>query len=219
MNISNMRIGVVGAGSWGTALANLLAEKGYSIDLWVFETEVIDQILSQRENRVFLPGVELSENLHPSGDVKQVVSEKDLVLVVVPSHVMRETAGRLADAVSPDTIVVSASKGIENTTHLTMSALLGEMLPQIPRHRLAVLSGPSFAREVAARVPTAVTAAAADTQTAAAVQQVFATEYFRVYTSSDMIGVELGGAVKNVIAIASGIVDGMGLGLNSRAAH
>ena len=218
MSKNDMRIGVVGAGSWGTALANLLGVNGYSVDLWVFEKEVKDQILNIGENRVFLPGAKLSKNIYPTNDMNRVVSGKDLVLVVVPSHLMRETAGRFAGALSPRAIVVSASKGIEITTHLTMSGVLRETLPDISGNRLAVLSGPSFAKEVAAKVPTAVTVAAKDPETACIVQQVFAAPYFRVYTSEDVIGVELGGAVKNVIAIAAGIIDGLGLGLNTRAA-
>jgi glycerol-3-phosphate dehydrogenase (NAD(P)+) len=131
---------------------------------------------------------------------------------------MRETTARMGNQVRTEAIVVSASKGIENTTHLTMTGVLAETLPRVPRSHLAVLSGPSFAREVAARVPTVVTVACRDIQIAAMVQRIFATPYFRVYTNSDVIGVELGGAVKNVIAIAAGIIDGLDLGLNTRAA-
>ncbi len=213
-----MKIGVVGAGSWGTALANLLGNKGYPIDLWVFEPEVKQQIRDAGENTVFLPGVTLSRNLRPTNDITRVVSGKDLILIVVPSHLVRETADKLVGHISADTIVVSASKGIENVTHLTMSGVLKERLPALPPHRVAVLSGPSFAREVADKVPTAVTAAATKKETAVAVQEVFSTPYFRVYTSDDITGVELGGAVKNVIAIAAGIIDGLNLGLNTRAA-
>ena len=218
MNSPDIRIGVVGAGSWGTALANLLGSKGYEIDLWVFEKEIKEQIRDLRENRVFLPGTKLSENLNPTNDLIRAVSGKEMVLVVVPSHVMRETTERMAAAVSADAIVVTASKGIENVTHLTMSGVLKEVLPHVPPDRIAALSGPSFAREVIAQVPTAVTVASTDHETAVTVQQAFATPYFRVYTSNDLTGVELGGAVKNVIAIAAGIIDGMGLGLNTRAA-
>jgi len=213
-----MKIGVIGAGSWGTALANLLNMKGYAVDLWVFEKNVKDHILNLRENRTFLPGVKLSDNLNPSNDIVRVASEKDLLLIVVPSHLVRETVSRLAGTLSSKTLIVSASKGIENITHLSMTAVLGEVLPGISHKRVAALSGPSFAREVAAMVPTAVTAASTDAETAAVVQEVFSTPYFRVYTSEDLIGVELGGAVKNVVAIAAGIIDGLGLGLNSRAA-
>ncbi|MBW1888915.1 MAG: NAD(P)-dependent glycerol-3-phosphate dehydrogenase [Deltaproteobacteria bacterium] len=213
-----IKIGVVGAGSWGTALANLLAHKGGCVDLWVFEDEVREQIRQARENKVFLPGILLSDNLAPSTDIGSVVADKDFLLMVVPSHLVRSVAGDIAAHISPGTIVISASKGIENKTHLTMTQVLAEMLPSVSPTNLSVLSGPSFAREVAVNVPTVVTVAARDPEVALRVQHVFATPYFRVYTSDDPMGVELGGAVKNVIAIAAGIVDGLGLGLNTRAA-
>ena len=211
-------IGVVGAGSWGTALANLLAEKGYPVDLWVFEEEVKDQILQHRENQVFLPDVTLSPNVKPTNDLAAAVAGKKLLLVVVPSHVMRQTCQRLVQWASAEMIIVSASKGIENETHLTMTGVLKEVLPEVPEGRFAVLSGPSFAREVAQRLPTAVTVACREATIAEQVQHVFATDRFRVYTNDDLIGVELGGSVKNVIAIAAGIIDGLGMGLNTRAA-
>ena len=217
VNANDIKIGVVGAGSWGTSLANLLALKGYKIDLWVFEKEVKDQIEAYRENKMFLPGFALSDNVFPSNDMARVVNGKELVLIVVPSHVMRETAHKITAHLSNKTIVVSASKGIENKTHLTMTGVLHEVLA-IPENALAVLSGPSFAREVAKKFPTVVTVASKDPQVATTVQHVFATDYFRVYTSDDVIGVELGSAVKNIIAIAAGITDGLGLGLNTRAA-
>ena len=217
-NVDSTKIGVVGAGSWGTALANLLGNKGYRVDLWVYEKEVIEQIASHRENKVFLKGVSLSENLFPTGDIKRVTEDKDLILIVVPSHFMRETATRMANYISDQTVVVSASKGIENKTHLTMSGVLKEILVHVPDHLFSVLSGPSFAEEVAKNLPTLVAIASTDNNTASFVQQVFSTPVFRTYTNSDMMGVELSGAVKNVIAIASGIVDGLGLGLNTRAA-
>ncbi len=218
VDVNKIKIGVVGAGSWGTALANLLGLKGFKIDLWVFEKEVKEQIESSRENKVFLPGVSLSMNIFPSNDLAGVVNGKDLVLVVVPSHVMRETGERIQGDISPETIIVSASKGIENKTHLTMSGVLREILHDTPEDYFAVLSGPSFAREVAGKIPTVVAVAAKDQNVAGFIQHVFATRYFRVYTNNDMIGVELGGAVKNVIAIASGTIEGLGLGLNARAA-
>jgi glycerol-3-phosphate dehydrogenase (NAD(P)+) len=214
----NMKIGVVGAGSWGTALANLLGCQGYPLDLWVFEPEVRRQIEKHHENKVFLPGVSLSPNVHPSNDLHAVVNRKNLVLLVVPSHLMRETTLRMADSIGSETIVVSASKGIENKTHLTMSGVIRETLPRVTVEHLAVLSGPSFAREVARQAPTVITTASQSLATAEIVQHVFATPYFRVYTNQDVIGVELGGAVKNIIAIAAGVIDGLGLGLNTRAA-
>ena len=218
VDVATTAIGVVGAGSWGTALANLLAVKGFAVDHWVFEDDVREAMRTNRENERFLPGVTLSENLRPSGDLEAVVAGKDLVLVVTPSHVTRQTMVRCGSAVGADTIVVSASKGIENQTLLTMSGVLGEVVPGLSDERLAVLTGPSFAKEVARQVPTVVTVASANPDTAAYVQQIFATAYFRVYTIEDTVGAELGASVKNVIAIAAGVIDGLGLGLNTRAA-
>ena len=214
----NKRIGVLGGGSWGTALAHLLAGKGYPIDWWIFEADLCRQIAETRENTLFLPGVRLSENLHPTNDLGCTVRAKELVLIVVPSHVMRTVSTAMAGHLEGGATVVSASKGIENETLLTMSGVIRETLPGLDENRLAVLSGPSFAREVALGVPTVVTVAAREPACAQDVQAVFATPAFRVYTNDDVIGVELGGAVKNVIAIAAGIVDGLGLGLNTRAA-
>ena len=211
-------IGVIGAGSWGTALAHLLAQKGHAVDLWVFESVLCQQIEAHRENNVFLPGVKLSENLRPFNDLSRVAAGKPLVLIVVPSHVMRQVSVQLAPHLGPETIVVSASKGIENETQLTMSGVLNETLPYLDDSRLAVLSGPSFAKEVARGLPTVVTAASQSLACARKVQHVFVTPAFRVYTHEDVIGVELGGSVKNVIAIAAGMVDGLELGLNARAA-
>ena len=213
-----MNIAVIGAGSWGTALADLLARKGHDVDLWVFEPEVKAQIEQERENKVFLPGVTLSERLRPTNDLAAAVAGKSLVVVVVPSHVMRVTAEKMAAAIAPDAIVVSAAKGIENDTFCLMSDVLEQALPPSMRERIAALSGPSFAAEVAQRVPTLVTVAARDANVAAIAQQAFATSSFRVYTHDDMIGVQLGGSMKNYIAIAAGMIDGANLGLNIRAA-
>ena len=217
-DMSHIKIGVVGAGSWGTALSQLLAGKGFPIELWAFEQEVRDQIETHRENRFFLPGIKLSPNLSPSNDIAAVVSEKDLVLFVVPSHVMRVTVSGIADCISTGTICVTASKGIENKTHLSMVDVLREALPHNPEKNFAVLSGPSFAREVAVEMPTVVTVASKSSDVSSMVQNVFAAPYFRVYSSEDVVGVGLGGSVKNVIAIAAGIIDGLKLGLNTRAA-
>lgn len=218
INIEEFRIGVVGAGSWGTALADLIANKGFHVQLWAYEPEVVEQIQNDRENQYFLPGFKLSDNIAASNDLHSVVADKDLVLIVVPSHVMRKTTQNMAGHISAETIVVSASKGIENKTHLTMSGVIRETLPEIPDQRLAVISGPSFAKEVVQHMPTVVTVASKNSATAALVQYIFATPYFRVYSADDMLGVELGGSIKNVIAIAAGVVDGLGLGLNTRAA-
>jgi glycerol-3-phosphate dehydrogenase (NAD(P)+) len=216
--LADFKIGVVGGGSWGTALANLLASKGYGIDLWVFEEDVCRQIEDSHENAVFLPGIRLSDNLRPTTDLSRAVSGKDIVLLVVPSHHMREVTRAMAADLSPETRVVSASKGIENQTQLTMSGIIRETLPEVVEQCFAVLSGPSFAREVAQGKPTVVTVASKNLACATQIQHVFATPAFRVYTNDDIIGVELGGSVKNVIAIAAGMIDGLGMGLNTRAA-
>ncbi|MEJ2037871.1 MAG: NAD(P)H-dependent glycerol-3-phosphate dehydrogenase [Desulfosarcinaceae bacterium] len=216
--ILDLKIGVVGAGSWGTALANLLAGKGYPIDWWVFEADVCEQIRAYRENRIFLPGVKLSRNLEATNDLAAAVRDKDVVLIVVPSHVMRSVAESMAPHLLPTAIVVSASKGIENETLLTMSEVLKEALEGFQDDRFSVLSGPSFAREVVQNLPTVVTAASRNLDCARSVQHIFATPFFRVYTHDDVIGVELGGSIKNVIAIAAGMIDGLGMGLNTRAA-
>ena len=212
------RLGVVGAGSWGTALTKLLAEKGYSPDLWVFEKEIKQEIETLHENRVFLPRIKLPENIFPTNDLEKAVADKDLVLVVVPSHCMREVAGKMKAFVSSDTIIVTASKGIENKTHMTMTQILAQQIDTLSPDKFAVLSGPSFAREVANQVPTAIAAASFSRETAAFVQQVFSTLKFRVYINDDPMGTQIGGAMKNVLAIAAGICDGMEMGLNSRAA-
>ncbi len=217
-NIETLKIGVVGAGSWGTALANLLAVNGYKLDLWVFEEDVKEQIESKSENVTFLPGAKLSENITPTNDMQKATADKDIVLVVVPSHVMRETSKEINKYIDKKSLVVTASKGIENKTHLTMLEILQENIDNIPQNQFAVLSGPSFAREVVQKLPTVVAIASTIPETAQFIQKVFAAPFFRVYTNDDPVGVEIGGAIKNVIAIAAGISDGLELGLNARAA-
>ncbi|MEJ5358217.1 MAG: NAD(P)H-dependent glycerol-3-phosphate dehydrogenase [Desulfobacterales bacterium] len=214
---SPLRIGVLGAGSWGTALADLLAVKGHRVDLWAREPDVVHQVNHERENRLFLPGFRLAEALRASGDLSAVASGKDLLLVVIPSHALRQTVRALSGAIEPQTDVVSAAKGIETDTLCTLSQVLRQALGLGPE-RIGVLSGPSFAVEVARRFPTAVAVASQNPDLARRVQIAFAAPFFRVYTSDDVIGVELGGAVKNVIAIAAGMIDGLGMGLNTRAA-
>jgi glycerol-3-phosphate dehydrogenase (NAD(P)+) len=212
------KLAVVGAGSWGTAIADLLACKGYPVSLWAFEKEVKDRIQKFHENHIFLPKHKLSPRISASNDLVEVVSGKNLVVVVVPSHVMRGVTKKMAGHLAADLVLISASKGIEQKTHLTMSGVIRETLPEVHADRLAVISGPSFAREVAQKIATSVTVACKNPEIAALVQHLFATPYFRVYSSADLVGVELGGSVKNVIAIAAGILDGLGLGLNTRAA-
>ena len=211
------RIAVVGAGSWGTVLADLLARNGHRVELWAREPEIVEQVNAWHENGLFLKGTRLADPLTATADLARAVAGKELVVMAVPSHHLRAVAAALRGSLEPRAAVVSVSKGIENDTDLTMTGVLKETLG-LPDDRLAVLSGPSFAVEVARRMPTVVTVASRKTELARAVQRTFAAPYFRVYTSRDTLGVELGGALKNVIAIAAGMVDGLGLGLNTRAA-
>jgi glycerol-3-phosphate dehydrogenase (NAD(P)+) len=209
------RIAVLGAGSWGTALANLLAGKSYVVRIWAREAEVVTGINSRHENELFLPGHSLAPSLVADADAARVVADADVVVSAAPSHAVRHVVGEVASAVRPGTLVVSATKGIEDASLARMSEVIGAVLPSA---RVAVLSGPSFASEVAAGQPTAVVAASAEPSSAAEVQELFSTPAFRVYTNGDVIGVELGGSLKNVIAIAAGTLEGLGLGHNPRAA-
>src|SRR3989442_43713 len=213
-----VKIAVVGGGAWGTALADLLARKGgvESVTLWAREPEVVDSINREHVNHVFLPGATLGPTLRASGDLEGVVREADVVVSAAPSHVVRDVMARASSVLRRGALVVSVSKGLEPERLATPSCVLGEVLPR--GAQLAVLSGPSFAQEVYQREPTAVVAAARDHAVAQRVQQVFSCGYFRVYSATDVTGVELGGALKNVIALAAGILDGLGMGHNTRAA-
>lgn len=209
------RIAVLGAGSWGTTLANLLACKGEDVRLWAYEPEVVEAVNRERENPLYLPGVPLSARIRALGDSREAVRGAEVVVSAPPSHAVRSVIGGLGGAIAEGTLVVSATKGIETDTLALMSQVVAECLPQV---RYAALSGPSFAVEVCQGQPTAVVAAARDEATARAAQQVFATPAFRVYSNLDVTGVELSGALKNVIAVAAGIAEGLGMGHNPRAA-
>jgi glycerol-3-phosphate dehydrogenase (NAD(P)+) len=212
------RIGVVGAGSWGTTLANLLADKGYLVDLWVFEEDLCKIIQETRENTFYLPGFQLHGNLRVSHDLETVVRDHELLLMVVPSHVYRQVARQMLPFLDPGCHLVTATKGIENDTLLTMVGIWEELLEGRTDIELLCLAGPSFAREVVQRIPTAITLAAHTLEVAQRIQHILSIDYFRVYTSLDKIGVEIAGALKNVIALAAGACDGLGFGLNTRAA-
>ena len=213
-----LKVGVVGAGSWGTALASHLALKGLGVDLWVRERDVFRQIRDRRTNETFLPGIRLSEKIQPAQSLRKLAFEKDLVLIVVPSHVFRNTLHKLAPYLSSEIPLLVGTKGIENETLMTMSQVVKSVIPEFRADRFACLSGPSFAREVCEKHPTAVTLASSNEGLARQLQGLFSTEYFRVYTTGDVVGVELGGALKNVIAIGAGVSDGLGFGSNARAA-
>jgi len=213
-----VRMGVVGGGSWGTAIANHLALKGFDVDLWIREEEVYYQIKEKGINETFLPGIRLSNGIRPVQLFDEVSTEKDLLLIVVPSHVFRDISTKLSPFLSPSTPLVVGTKGIENETLMTMSQVVKSVVPGNWDNNLACLSGPSFAREVCYKHPTAVTLASGNEKLAKYLQGLFSADYFRVYTTQDVIGVELGGALKNVIAIAAGASDGLGFGYNARAA-
>ncbi len=212
------KIAVIGAGSWGTALADFLAEKGHDVSLWVREKAVHHQILVQGENREFLPGVRLNRSLKPVRSYEEALDDRELVVLVVPSHVVREVIQGVRPWLGSKAELMTGTKGIENDTLMTVSEVVREELPGLDPKRFACLAGPSFAREVAKRRPTAVTLACPDVDLAKRLQGVFSTEAFRVYASQDLVGTQLGGALKNVIAIGAGVSDGLGFGNNARAA-
>jgi glycerol-3-phosphate dehydrogenase (NAD(P)+) len=207
-------ISVIGAGSWGTTLAALLADKGHEVSLWVYEKDLAEEIKKTRINRIFLSELTIPESVKVSHRIDEVLKKATYVLNVVPTQHIRTVFKNAVPSIPGDAHIISASKGIEKNTLLTSS----EILKELSGRQSAVLSGPTFAKEVVKKLPTAVTIAAVDNDTALRVQKIFSTEFFRVYTHDDVLGIELGGALKNVIAIASGISDALRLGYNARAA-
>ena len=210
-----MRCAVIGAGAWGTALADLLARNGHGVLLWAYEPEVVASINVSHENARFLAGAQLDPGVVAHADLGAGCAGAELVLFATPSHVLRGIARAAAPAIDRAATVVVATKGIERESLAVMSDVLAE---QLPEHPVVALSGPSFAAEVVARQPTAVVAACVDASAAGIVQRALSGDEFRVYTHDDVIGVELGGALKNVIAVATGIAEGLGMGYNARAA-
>lgn len=210
-----MKIAIIGSGSWGCAAAILLAKKGYSVYLWSWQQEETDRLNRDRENKLVLPGKTFPDNIICSHNMEECVKDADLIVTVVPSPATRSTAKQIAPFLKDGQILVNLSKGLEDSTLLTLSEVYRE---EIPKANIAVMSGPSHAEEVSAFLPTTNVVATKDTKTAEYIQNIFMTEYFRVYTSEDILGVELGGALKNVIALCAGISDGIGYGDNTRAA-
>jgi glycerol-3-phosphate dehydrogenase (NAD(P)+) len=210
-----MRTAVVGAGAWGTALADLLARNGESVVLWAYEPDVVDSINARHENTRFLAGARLHDAVRATGDLGDAMDGAQLLVLVTPSHVLRGIAHRASESVRGDVTVVVASKGIERETLALMTDVVAE---EIPRSAVVGLSGPSFAREVIERQPTAVVAASHQADASTCVQHALSSDTFRVYTHHDVAGVELGGSLKNVMAIATGMAEGLGLGYNPRAA-
>ncbi len=212
------KVSVIGAGSWGTALAKHLAGSGHQVRLWAFEPQVAQAVNQDHQNPVFLPGFTLPENLTAFNDLAEALAGAQMVVMVVPSHVFRQVLTQAAPHLPPQAAFVSCAKGIEAQTGFTMCEVAEDVLPKSFHRSLCCLSGPSFAKEVAAGMPTAVTVASRSPKLAQEVQHVFSTPLFRVYTSPDLVGVELGGAIKNPLAIAAGMCAGLELGHNTLAA-
>jgi glycerol-3-phosphate dehydrogenase (NAD(P)+) len=210
-----MRCSVVGAGAWGTALADLLTRNGHDVLLWAYEPDVVESVNKKHENVRFLGGNSLAPALKATGDIERAVEGAELITLATPSHVLRSIVRSAAKSVAKSTPIVVASKGIENGTLSLMTEVAEQ---EIPGATVVALSGPSFAKEVVTCQPTAVVVASGDESAAAIAQRAFSAAYFRAYTHTDVIGVELGGALKNVMAVATGIAEGLGLGFNARAA-
>lgn len=206
---------ILGGGSWGTALAVVLAKKGYNIDLWLRDKKQCDEINNTRENLKYLQGILLPNNIRATNDIIKAVSNKKIIVSAVPTHAVRETMKVIKNHICGEPIIVNVAKGIEIDTLLRVSEVVAE---EIPNAEYTILSGPSHAEEVARDTPTTVVAASTKKAVAELIQDVFMTPKFRVYTNPDVIGVELGGALKNVIALGAGISDGLGYGDNTKAA-
>ena len=211
-------IGVIGAGAWGTALARHLAEKGLAVTPWAYEKEVVEVIRSKRENSFYLDSVRLPASLTATNDLAEATRGADCLIFAVPSHAARPVLGQMAGSLARPVPLVSATKGIEEDSLKLMTEVMEEVLPPAMAARLLVLSGPSFAAEVSHAKPAALCLAGRNAELAKRLQSLLMTPGFRVYADDDLIGVQLGGALKNVIALAAGVVDGLGLGANARAA-
>lgn len=211
-------IATIGAGNWGTALAATFAQLGHKVTLWAYEAEVVESVRLRHENSVFMPGVELPQNLCVTGDLGEALRGAEIVVTVMPSHVCWTLYEQMLPHLRPEMIFVSATKGLDTHRLMRMSEVIRSVVGQSFVPRLCALSGPSFAREVITGHPTALVVASEDHAAAREVQHAFASAVLRLYTSADVVGVELGGSVKNVIAVAAGVVEGLGLGHNPTAA-
>lgn len=211
------RIAVLGAGSWGTVLANVLTDNGHDVTIWARNIEVTNEINTMHSNQAYLGDAVLHTNLKADTSLESVVRDKDVVLFAVPSHAMRETLTQVKPHVHTDALLIHATKGFEQESWKRMSELITEELPKW-HDRIVVLSGPSHAEEVIKKSPTTVVVASSCQHSAELTQTIFINSYFRVYTNPDVVGVEIGGALKNIIALATGLADGLGYGDNARAA-
>jgi len=212
------KIAIIGAGNWGTALAATFVRSGHPATLWAYEAEVVESIGSRHENEIFMPGIKLPDAMAVTGDLMEALAGAEIVVTVMPSHVCGALYQKMLPHLRPEMILVSATKGLDTERLMRMSEVIRSVVGKSFPPRLSVLSGPSFAREVARGDPTAVVVASDDRDAARAVQRELASPALRLYTSSDVVGVELGGAVKNVIALAAGVIEGLGLGHNPTAA-
>ncbi len=213
-----MKVTVIGAGSWGTTLALLLFSNRHDVILWSYRKEDLDNIINKRENTVFLPGIKIPDKLTVTSDLEEATHNADIIVTAVPSQHLRSVLKQISHLNTQKVIVVNVAKGIENDTLMTMSEVIAEVFRSHPPVKSVILSGPSFAEEVSQKIPTAVVVASNDIETAKFIQRIFLTPYFRVYVSGDVRGVELGGSLKNVIAIGAGLCDGAGYGDNTKAA-
>lgn len=213
-----MRISVLGAGGWGTTLAVLLYYNGHKVSLWEYNPDYYTELLYKRENVIFLPGIKIPEDINITNNIEDAVYDSNMIILAVPSQFLRSSISGLEFSQIKNSILVSVAKGIENKTLMTMSHMIKDVFPQISDEQIGALSGPSHAEEVSRRIPTAVVAASASMETSQHIQSAFMNSYFRVYSSTDILGVELGGAFKNVIAVGAGIIDGVKFGDNTKAA-
>lgn len=209
------KIGVIGAGSWGTALALLLHKNGHDVTIWSIDQKEVEELAKSREHKSKLPGIKLPEDMTITGDMEEAITGKDILVLAVPSPYVRSTSKKMSAYVEAGQIIVVVSKGIEEETLMIMTDIVEQ---EIPGADACVLSGPSHAEEVSRGLPTTCVAGAKTRKTAEYVQDTFMSEVFRVYTSPDLLGIELGGALKNVIALAAGAADGLGYGDNTKAA-
>ncbi|OQX96343.1 glycerol-3-phosphate dehydrogenase [candidate division KSB1 bacterium 4572_119] len=212
-------ISVLGAGSWGMALALVLEDNGHNVTLWEFREDAAEKLKKTRDAKEFLPGIKIPDTIEIENDLVSACNERKVLVIAIPSHVVRGVAEKLNEInLSHDVVLVNVAKGIENESLLRMSEVLAQTIDSVKEENVVTLSGPSHAEEVSRKIPTAIVSASVSLENSELIQKLFMNKYFRVYTNQDIIGVELGGALKNIIALAAGICDGAGYGDNTKAA-
>lgn len=210
------KVAIIGSGSWGSALSDMLASNGVDTTLYVRKKELFKEIISKRENTLYLPNIKLSDNLKVTNDIEKTLKENEIIVLSIPVKYLRETLGKIKPFVNNKHIFISSSKGIENRTFFRPSEIIKDVIG-VKRERFAVISGPNFAKEVAKKLPTATVVASDNNSLVHKLQNIFSCRYFRAYGSNDVVGVEIAGALKNVIAIAAGLSDGLNFGNNAKA--